>query len=171
MQEEITQRTMAIIIRGTEFSASTLQRSVKAVVRRMHSSVQNRQAAEHKGKQSLKSLQKENAALETVELNQKNLGGFERIAKKYGIQYSLMKDKTSSEPQYILFFKGKDASVMETAFQEYAYKKHGIRDRESLRDLLKKIQEHPEQYQNRTMTKQHKKTRSKQKVKAREVTR
>ncbi|MBR3245772.1 MAG: PcfB family protein [Parasporobacterium sp.] len=167
MQEEISQRTVAIMIRGAEFSADTLQKSIKAVLNHAKNKVKKSVNAEHKGRQSLRSLQKEKTSLSTVELNRQNLSGFERIARKYGIEYSLVKDKTSEVPNYILFFKGKDEAVMNTAFREYAKKKHGIEAKESIRESLKEIQAHPEKYQKKQKTK----TKQKVKVKKKEVVR
>ena len=48
-----------------------------------------------------------------------NIRSFERFARKYGVTYSLMKDRSREPPRYMIFFKAKDVSQMEAAFKEY----------------------------------------------------
>ena len=61
-----------------------------------------------KGKQSLADLEKQNAALSNIEITNKNIGSFNRTAKKYEIDFALKKDRTKEPPLYYVFFKGRD---------------------------------------------------------------
>ena len=45
---------------------------------------------------------------------------FERVARKYGIDYSLKKDSATTPPRYLVFFRARDVDVMTAAFKEYA---------------------------------------------------
>lgn len=51
-----------------------------------------------------------------------NIKDFEGTAKKYGIDFALKKDISENPPRYLVFFKGRDADVMEAAFKEYKAK-------------------------------------------------
>ena len=47
--------------------------------------------------------------------------GFERTAKKYGINYELVENKGSTPPTWEMFFKKKDMPLVEKVLAEHAY--------------------------------------------------
>ena len=100
MQEEITQKTMALSIKAGKLTASTLAKAMKAFI-----SAQQKKSNElSKGKQSLKSLMKHNSAVSNIEITNDNIKAFESTAKKYGIDFSLKKDSNETPPRYLVFF-------------------------------------------------------------------
>ena len=62
---------------------------------------------------------KEGSELSNIEISDENIKSFEKIARKYSIQFSLMKDKSHDPPRYLVFFKARDVNVMQAAFREY----------------------------------------------------
>ena len=46
-----------------------------------------------------------------------------RLPRKYGVDYAVKKDRSSSPPKYLIFFKGRDADALTAAFTEYTSKK------------------------------------------------
>lgn len=56
-----------------------------------------------RGKQSLDSMMKDGSQLTNIEITDRNIRSFERIARKYSIDYSLKKDKAVSPPRYLVF--------------------------------------------------------------------
>lgn len=73
-----------------------------------------------RGKQSLKQMMKEGSQLTNIEITDQNIKSFERVARKYGIDYSLKKDSSTAPPRYLVFFRARDVDVMTAAFKEYA---------------------------------------------------
>ena len=71
------------------------------------------------GKQSYKELKSQGSGLSNIEITDGNIKSFERVAKKYSIDFSLKKDVTADPPRYYVFFKARDADVMTAAFKEY----------------------------------------------------
>ena len=61
----------------------------------------------YKGKQSLDKLMKQNVQLSNIEITDGNIKSFERVAKKYSIDFSLKKDVTADPPRYYVFFKAR----------------------------------------------------------------
>jgi uncharacterized protein YueI len=74
------------------------------------------------GKQTMRKLMKQHTQLANIEITDGNIRSFERIARKYHIDFSLKKDSSLSPPRYLVFFKAKDVDVMQSAFREYAGK-------------------------------------------------
>mgnify|MGYP002238726292 CR=1 FL=1 len=77
---------------------------------------------DYHGKQSLKKLAQQNVQLSNIEITDNNIKAFEKVAKKYGIDFSLKRDKSVVPPRYFVFFKARDVDVMTAAFREFTGK-------------------------------------------------
>ena len=133
MQEEVTQRTVALCVEATKLSAGMLQQAMKKVLDEMQKGVTGHKTKLHHGQQSLKQLKKHGAALSNIEITDANIGLFKPCAKKYGVDFTLRKDATTQPPHYIVIFKAKDADNMEQAFKEFTAKKLQREERSSIR--------------------------------------
>ena len=119
MQEEVTQKTIALSIKTGKLTAQVLQ----AAARKIFWQHRNKGKTKlHHGKQSLKQLKAHGAALTNIEVTEANIGAFKPCAKKYGVDFTLRKDKTTQPPHYIVIFKAKDADNLEQAFREFTAK-------------------------------------------------
>ena len=117
MQEEVNQKTVALSVNTARMTASVLKSMMRAYLaaqRQKHQQKAQKTGVEtvKQGKTSLRELQKGGASLSTIEVTDGNIKSFERTARKYGITFSLKKDKTQEPPRYIVFFRGKDVDVM-----------------------------------------------------------
>lgn len=137
MQEEVTQKTMALAISTTKLTASTLAKALKKFLEAQ----KNKSHELPKGKQTLKSLMKHNTGISNLEITNDNIKAFSSTAKKYGIDFSLKKDSTTEPPRYLVFFKGRDADVMTAAFQEFTAKSLSREKKPSIRKLLSDMKE------------------------------
>ena len=79
---------------------------------------------------------KQNVQLSNIEITDGNIKSFERVAKKYSIDFSLKKDVTADPPRYYVFFKARDADVMTAAFKEYTGKSLNKDKKPSVRKKL-----------------------------------
>ena len=86
--------------------------------------------------ESLKQLKAHGAALTNIEVTEANIGAFKPCAKKYGVDFTLRKDKTTQPPHYIVIFKAKDADNLEQAFREFTAKTLSKEQRPSIRKVL-----------------------------------
>lgn len=113
MQDEARDKSVALVIRvgkgGGKLTAEALKWAIKQYMK--HSQEPNH------GKQSMKSLVKQGASLQNIEVTDQNIKSFERCARKYGIDFALKKDP--AEGKYYVFFKARDADAMNVAFAEY----------------------------------------------------
>ena len=149
MQEDLTNKTLALSIRTASFSARTLQNAIRVVLMQIRAEGRiesaekqqrmQKQAAGPKGKQTLKSLMGSNAALSNLEVMKENLRPFRKVADKYGIDFAVTKEKGTSPPRYLVFFKGKDVDVITAAFREFSRTKYGIDEKQSIRESLDTI--------------------------------
>ena len=72
------------------------------------------------GKMTVKQLAAKDKGLQSIEVTDQNIGSFNRIARKYGIDFAPFKVK--GEKRYMVFFKAPDADAMTAAFKEYTAK-------------------------------------------------
>ena len=122
MQEEVTQRTVALCVEATKLSAGMLQQAMKKVLDEMQKGVTGHKTKLHHGKQTLRQLMKHNTGVSNIEITDQNIRAFSATAKKYGIDFALKKDTSGEIPRYLVFFKGRDADVITAAFREFSAK-------------------------------------------------
>ena len=79
--------------------------------------------------------------MSNIEVTDKNIKSFERVAKKYGVDFAIKKDKTVSPPKYLVFFKGRDADAITAAFTEFTARTMKKAARPSVLAQLKKFTE------------------------------
>ena len=113
MQEEVEQKTFNIVVSTTKLTARTILNAGRAAI-------QQQQAKMAGGKQSVRMLLRQNRGVSSVEIDKTNIRGFERYAKKYGIDYAIRKDSSEMPPRYLVFFKAPDAEAFYAAFKEYS---------------------------------------------------
>ena len=84
---------------------------------------------------------KQNAGVSNIEITDENIKAFEATAKKYGIDFALKKDRSTSPPRHLVFFKGRDADVLKAAFDEFSKKKLTKEKLPSVRKVLSTFKE------------------------------
>lgn len=129
MQDEVNEKTVSLCIRCGKVTANLLKAAMKKALVKMEQEKQklkgqkqpkqDKEDKTYKGKQSMDKLMKQNVQLSDIEITDGNIKSFERVAKKYSIDFSLKKDVNADPPRYYVFFKARDADVMTAAFKEY----------------------------------------------------
>lgn len=119
MQEEVTGKSVALIVDGARMSEQVLEKAINAYL----DARKNKQPKIYHGKQSLKQLTRQNAGLANIEITEKNIKAFTQVAKKYHVDFALKKDTTAEQPRYLVFFKSRDADAITAAFQEFTAQK------------------------------------------------
>lgn len=114
MQEDIENRTLTLGINATKMTGRAL-----AMAMRKFLAWKNTNKIPH-GKQSMKQLANQNQGLTNIEITDSNIKSFEKVARKYSVDFALKKDNSISPPKYLVFFKGKDTDAITSAFSEYS---------------------------------------------------
>ena len=142
MQDEVNTKVVAIMIKGGKISAEVLKKALDKFVQEIEKAQkQMQQPKTYRGKQSIKHLMSQNAAISNIEVTDGNIKSFQRTANKYGIDYALKKDTSEQPPRYLVFFKGRDVDVMTQAFKEFSAKKLSREKKPSIRKLLSTLKE------------------------------
>ncbi len=130
MQDEVREKSVALVIRtgksGAKLTAGLLKWAIREYMRQAR-------MPQH-GKQSVRSLVGQGAGVQNIEVTDKNIKSFERTARKYGVDFALKKD--AAQGRYLVFFKARDADVLNAAFAEYTARTVGRKKKPSLKKQL-----------------------------------
>ena len=80
---------------------------------------------------------KSGVSTDKIELPDGSAKDFCKIAKKYGVDYAIRKDKTQDPPRYIIFFKAKDTEVLNQVVKDYMSVTDKKNEKKSVREQLK----------------------------------
>lgn len=118
MQDEVRDKSVAFVINIGKTGGRLTADLLRAAMRRYLE--QSRHPQAHHGKQTVKQLVEQGAGVQNIEITDKNIKSFERVARKYGVDFALKKDP--AEGKYLVFFKSRDADALNAAFAEYTAK-------------------------------------------------
>ena len=137
MQEEVTQKTIALYVKVGKGAARLTEQALQKAIQKF---LEQKSKPAH-GKQTMRQLMKQNAGVSNIEITKDNIKAFESTAKKYGIDFALKKDSTETPPRYLVFFKGRDADALTAAFKEFSAKKLTQEQKPSIRKLIVSLKE------------------------------
>ena len=101
MQEEVENRTLTLVVSGTKFTGRLFKAAIsKYMAHRREKKLEKQRSRDSpvtpKGKQTVKQLIGQNQGVSNIEINDPSIRDFERIARKYGVDYAVKKDRSTS---------------------------------------------------------------------------
>ena len=145
MQEEVDSKTVALVIS----SAKLTGRVFKAAISQFLAHCKNKKTVIPHGKQSVKQLIGQNQGVTSIESNDPDIKAFDKVARKYGVDYAVKKVRDNDgKSKYIIFFKGRDNDAITSAFKEYTAKSMEKAKKPS---VLKKLKELGAVVQNKVL--------------------
>ena len=142
MQEEVENRTVTLVISATKLTGRVLKAAVAKFLAHQKAKIAEKKRAgpvKPTGKQTVKQLVGQNQGVSNIEVTERNIKGFDRVARKYGVDYAIKKDKTGEIPRYLVFFKARDADALTAAFTEYTGKKAKAKENPSVIRMLRAL--------------------------------
>ncbi len=130
MQEEVEQKTVNLVVSTTKLTMRTVAQAALTYLKHRKNRI---------GRHTVKQLLRQGQGISSLDVAKTDLKGFEKEARKYGIDYAVRKDVTANPPKFLVFFKARDADVMKAAFEEYTKKVLQKEKRPSVLEQLKKI--------------------------------
>ena len=147
-QDQINEKNIALIIKGGRLTGKLLSKAMKAFLdgnKKLSKELSTPKDYSGEGKQTVKQLTRQGQGVSNIEISDKNIKSFEGIARKYGVDFAVKKDRSEMPPKWLVFFKGRDADAMTAAFKEYSAKqlKRSTPDKpsviENLNNLMEKV--------------------------------
>lgn len=124
MQEEVENRTVNLAITTTKLTGRVLAKGLSMYMQHRKNKKAQKVITEYTphGKQKVKELIGQGQGVSSMPIGETGLKDFERIAKKYGVDFAVVRDKTVTPMKYTVFFKAKDADAISQVLAEYATK-------------------------------------------------
>lgn len=146
MQEDVSQRSITLMVQTGKMTGKVflqdIQRYLNLIRQQQQLNARERQLhPAYQGRMTIKEMMKERSGLSNIEIHDENIHDFERVARKYHIEYAIKKEKDRTPPHYLVFFRGKDTDILQTAFNEFVKKRLKIQERPSLREKLQKLKQ------------------------------
>ena len=135
VDREIANKSVNIAIKMLKPELDQLMKGLReAAVNKIHPTT---------GKQSVKTLIRQGQGVSSIPLADEGMKDFQKIAKKYGVDFAVVKDKKASPPVYTVFFKAKDTDAITRILQDYSAKqvKKPSVEKTSVLEKLKKFKE------------------------------
>jgi hypothetical protein len=144
MQEEISQRSVTLIVQTGKMTGKVFLQAIQKYldILKQQRELKTREKQLHpayQGRMTIRQLMKERSGLSNIEIHDEHIHGFERIARRYGIEYAIKKERNKVAPHHLIFFRSRDTDVLQTAFNEFVKKRIKIQERPSLREKLQKL--------------------------------
>ena len=126
MQEEVENKTLTLAINGSKLTGRMFKSAIsKYLAHRREVKQQKRRSRDSPviphGKQTVKQLIGQDQGVSNIEINDPTIKDFERIARKYGVDYAVRKER--DPPRFLVFYKAHDTGAIEAAFKEYTQNK------------------------------------------------
>jgi len=124
MQEEIENRSVTLVITTSKLTARVLRDAMRRYLetKKYQNRTSLKKDAVKHGKQTVKQLVGQGKGVTNIEVTDSNIGSFERVARKYGVDFAVKKDTSQHPPKYLVFFKAPDTDAMTAAFREFTAK-------------------------------------------------
>ena len=142
MQEEIENRSINLAITTTRLTGHTIVAGIKTYLNHRAKAKSQKLAKTSEGphgKMTVKELIGKEHGVSSIPLDDSRIRDFERVARKYGVDFAVTKDKTRVPPKYTIFLKAKDADALTAIVGDYTKKQLRQKERPSLLKQLTKL--------------------------------
>lgn len=119
VQEEANQKTVGIVVEGGKFTGRMFLRACDKYTQHRRDKKHMRQTDPTKYKVNqlkqitVKQFMKEGEPVRKVELQTPEIKEFEKLDRKNGLRFAVMKEKTSEKPQYVIYFKARSGEAID----------------------------------------------------------
>ena len=139
MQEEVESRTVTLAISTTKLTGRVLKSAMAKYLAHLKAKKAAKNTVRPAGRQTVKQLVGQNVGVSNIEVSENNIKGFDHVARKYGVDYAIKKDKTGEIPKYLVFFKARDADALTAAFTEFSNKVEKNKEKPSVIQKLRAL--------------------------------
>ncbi len=131
VQEQANEKTVGLVCRSSRMTARTFFRLLDKYLRHEEMKSRNKQIdkryneSQHRNdpkKVKVKDLVKDGSGVSTIEIKDEKIRQFEKLARHNGVRYAIKKDKSTMPPTYIVFFRAKDAEMIQRTMKEFLKK-------------------------------------------------
>ncbi len=137
MQDEVNAKMSGLAKQSAKSALRLLWKQWEKMTR----NIQTKQQKVTHGKTTMKKLAAQNRGMKSFELPDNcSIGQFDRIMRRYGVDYALKKDATGATVKSMVFFKGQDVDAFSQAFKEFSKVATEMDSKPSVMETIEKLQ-------------------------------
>ena len=137
-QEEVEKKSCDLAIQVSKLSVKEIAKGVDKYLKYLQQRKLNKSKPDRavKGKQTVKQLIGQGQGVASMPIGDTHLKDFERVARRYGVDFAVVKDNAEDKPRYT-----RDADAITQVLKEYSEKqmKRKTEKKRSVRELLAKF--------------------------------
>lgn len=143
MQEEVENRTINLAVSTTKLTCRSIVSGIRKYLQHREKVKARKPTKDNvsHGKQTVKQLFGQNQGATNVEIDKSGIKDFEKLAKKYGVDFAVRKDRSVDPPRYYVFVRAKDADALDAICKEHQAKSMNRNKRPSVLKQLNKFKE------------------------------
>ena len=142
VNEELSSKSLHFVMNyAVRPTARTIIKTLDAYKRYLHDQKYFGKEKVPTGKMPVKKLIKQGKGAQKIELDGEDIHLFNRLAKKYGVDYAVVKDKEAGT--YKIFFKAQDADALSDLVADYTRRTLG-KEKGAKASVLGKLQKFKE---------------------------
>ena len=143
MQEEVEQKSLTLTVNAAKMTARLFRTAIaKYVAHKKEKKHDAQTGVRYVGRQSVKKLVGQNQGVSNIELSGQDLKEFQRITRRYGVDYAIRK-VDGDKPRVLVFFKARDSDALTAALKELACTK--VRTQSERPSVLQRLEKAKEQ--------------------------
>jgi len=143
MQEEVEQKSLTLTVNAAKMTARLFRAAIaKYVAHKKEKKHDAQTGVRYVGRQSVKKLVGQNQGVSNIELSGQDLKEFQRITRRYGVDYAIRK-VDGDKPRVLVFFKARDSDALTAALKELASTK--VRTQSERPSVLQRLEKAKEQ--------------------------
>ena len=142
MQEEVENKSVNLAVQSIKLTFRLLHSAWRRYKDKLDREKEAKTAVEDesvKGRQTVKELIGQGEGVAKIDIEKSNLKDFQKMAKKYGVDFAVVKDKKQDPPLYTIFFKAKDGAAIDKAMEAYAAKTLKVEKKKERPSVLAKL--------------------------------
>ena len=142
--DQISRESFDVAVAGIKFggriTGRALLKILKWAVEKGKNKIQQAKEDKH-GKQSIKKLLRKDQGVTSVDISKTEARDFQKVARKYGVDFAVVKHVNENPPVYTIFFKAKDQDAITDVIRAYSEKKIMKSEKQSVLKKLHKLKE------------------------------
>ncbi|WP_051538306.1 PcfB family protein [Butyrivibrio proteoclasticus] len=159
VNEQLTQEAIRFCYRGSKEVIHLSEKSMVYIMKLYNATIKPAKDRIFKdpqdchGKMSVKKLIRKDEGATCVDISKTELRDFQKVAKRYGVDFAVVNHKNSDPQTYSIFFKARDQDAITDVIRYYTEKKLMKEQKPSLKEKIdhfkQKIAEGPKKVLNK----------------------
>ena len=152
LAKEVISKGVHVTERGVTFAIQMAQMPSRRSMMQGMGSARNRVKAIH-GEMTGKQILQKDQGVQKIDIDKAGLRDFRKIARRYGVDFAIVKSTNLDPPVYTCFFKGRDQDAIDNILRDYGAKTLDMEKKPSvvkkLHDLVKEVAKRPRKVKER----------------------